>query len=173
MPPGADMNPSSRWHQQLTHSLTSSFFVLTSAPSWRKNLLKEGGLNFTMFGFSHHYRSSSVLQGQNDRRLLSPVGKAAWWWKCKPAGDRNRWNFCVCSHQLLTVLPAADPAHQQRVVDGKLDDRVQLLGPLVQQVVQLGEQPGRRRSDVGRTNKIKARFMTTTLDLSAIFSYLS
>lgn len=35
------------------------------------------------------------------------------------------------------VLPAADPAHQQGVVHGKLNDRVQLLGPLVQQVVQL------------------------------------
>lgn len=35
------------------------------------------------------------------------------------------------------LLPATDPADQQRVVDSELDHRVQILVSLVQQIVQL------------------------------------
>lgn len=144
-PAGADMKLSSRWHQQLTLSLSLSLLAFTSATQWvncaticlrRWSIFKGGGLigqcSVSVMTVDHH-----LCCRENDRWLLGLVGKAASKWKCKPAGDRNGWNFSVCSHQLLMVLPAADPAHQQRVVHGKLNDRVQFLCPLVQQVVQL------------------------------------
>lgn len=49
------------------------------------------------------------------------------------------------------VLPAADPAHQQGVVHGKLNDGVQLLGPLVQQVIQLRDTQAGGQMSGGRT----------------------
>lgn len=39
----------------------------------------------------------------------------------------------------LRLLPATDPADQQRIINPELDDGVQLLTPLVQQVIQLEE----------------------------------
>ena len=61
-------------------------------------------------------------------------------WEIKQIGS-SLWS-CIINFLSHRLSPATDPADQQRVVNSKLDHRVQLLLSLVQQAVQLEEKDG-------------------------------
>lgn len=80
------------------------------------------------------------FKAQTEWGASRPKGKApSWWiinhWEMKQI-ESSLWSWIIDSLS-QRLLPAADPADQQRVVDGELDHRVQLLVSLVQQIVQL------------------------------------